>query len=43
MLAEYLLRNPPFGQWADVTAVDLGSGTGGCGTRRVRYKGVAGL
>ena len=28
MLAEFLLRAPPFGQWHDVRAVDLGSGTG---------------
>lgn len=28
VLAEYLLRAPPFGQWADVRAVDLGTGTG---------------
>lgn len=28
VLAEYLLRNPPFGQWQDVHAVDLGAGTG---------------
>lgn len=28
VLAEYLLRHPPFGQWDDVHAVDLGAGTG---------------
>eukprot|EP00891_Asterochloris_glomerata_P000231 jgi/Astpho2/231/Aster-x0908 len=28
MLAEFLLRAPPFGQWHDVRVVDLGSGTG---------------
>ena len=28
VLAEYLLRHPPFGQWHDVHAVDLGGGTG---------------
>ncbi|KAL3148776.1 hypothetical protein ABBQ38_014185 [Trebouxia sp. C0009 RCD-2024] len=28
VLAEYLLRHPPFGQWHDVRAVDLGAGTG---------------
>jgi hypothetical protein len=28
VLAEYLLRNPPFQQWADVRVVDLGTGTG---------------
>ena len=28
VLAEYLLRNPPFGQWSDVRVVDLGTGTG---------------
>ena len=28
VLAEYLLRHPPFGQWHDVHAVDLGAGTG---------------
>lgn len=28
VLAELLLRAPPFGQWADVRAVDLGTGTG---------------
>ncbi|KAL0035376.1 hypothetical protein WJX77_003568 [Trebouxia sp. C0004] len=31
VLAEYLLRHPPFGQWDDVHAVDLGAGTGVCG------------
>ncbi|KAK9815052.1 hypothetical protein WJX73_005953 [Symbiochloris irregularis] len=28
VLLEYLLRCPPFGQWADVRVVELGSGTG---------------
>lgn len=28
VLAEYLLRCPPFGQWDDVRVVDLGTGTG---------------
>ena len=28
LLAELLLRAPPFGQWADVRTVDLGTGTG---------------
>ena len=28
VLAELLLRRPPFGQWRDVRVVDLGSGTG---------------
>lgn len=28
VLAEYLLRMPPFGQWGDVKTVDLGTGTG---------------
>ncbi|MEW5305946.1 MAG: hypothetical protein WDW36_008456 [Sanguina aurantia] len=28
VLAEYLLRAPPFGGWGDVTCVDLGTGTG---------------
>ena len=28
VLAEYLLRHPPFGQWSDVRVVDLGTGTG---------------
>ena len=28
VLAEYLLRHPPFGQWDDVHTVDLGAGTG---------------
>lgn len=28
VLAELLLSAPPFGQWADVRAVDLGTGTG---------------
>ena len=28
VMAEYLLRHPPFGQWHDVHAVDLGTGTG---------------
>ena len=28
VLAEYLLRHPPYGQWQDVLAVDLGTGTG---------------
>ncbi len=33
VLAEYLLRAPPFGQWADVRAVDLGTGTGAAPAR----------
>ena len=28
VLAELLLRQPPFGQWHDVRVVDLGTGTG---------------
>ena len=28
VLAELLLRHPPFGQWHDVRVVDLGTGTG---------------
>lgn len=28
VLADYLLRYPPFGQWEDVHGVDLGTGTG---------------
>ena len=28
VLAELLLRQPPFGQWHDVRVIDLGTGTG---------------
>ena len=28
VLADWLLRHPPFGQWDDVTVVELGCGTG---------------
>ena len=29
LLAELLIRRPPFGAWGDVRVVDLGTGTGG--------------
>ena len=28
VLADWLLRHPPFGQWADVSVLELGCGTG---------------
>ena len=28
VLADLLLRHPPFGQWHDVRVLDLGTGTG---------------
>ena len=28
LLAELLVRSPPFGAWGDVRVVDLGTGTG---------------
>lgn len=28
LLADYLIRKPPFGEWAGVRVIDLGAGTG---------------
>lgn len=38
VLAELLLRAPPFGQWDDVRTLDLGTGTGASRVQ-VEYRG----